>query len=111
MTPYEKYCILTFDGVALKSKKQHIESSDVVSGFVDLNQFQEEFRDCNTDRAIHGSWNLRQMETASEWAIFATHIIQVTTLKEMICVHFKKLNDFALSTASFVERIDQIQMY
>jgi len=102
MTSYEKYCILTFDGMALKSKLHYFESSDVVSGFVDLNEFQEKRSDIAKQavqfmvRGISGRWK------QPVGHFFGGHSIQVSTLKEMIFKIISLLQSIGLHVVALV---------
>lgn len=102
MTAQEKYCILTFDGMALKSKLQYFESSDTVSGFVDLGEFGKK-----TSDIARQAVQFMVRGVSSRWKqpvghFFGTHTIQVATMKEMILKIVSMLEDIGLRVVALV---------
>ena len=79
--PYEEYCILTFDDMALKNELQYFESSDVVLGFVDSSEFAEE----KSSEISRQAMQFMVRGISGKWKQSVGHFFgSQLTLKEMI---------------------------
>ena len=104
MTPQEKFCVLTFDGMALKSKLQYVESKDKITGFVDL----DEFTDYAASPAVAKQalqFMVRGLSTKWKQPLghfFTGHTVNSATLKQMVKRAVSLLESIGLTVLALV---------
>jgi hypothetical protein len=102
MLENEKCCVLTFDGMALKSKLQYVESQDVIAGFLDL----DEFGDRSAEVAKQAlQYMVRGISTRWKQPLghfFGGTVVKAETLKDMTMKAVSLLEDIGLSVMAVV---------
>lgn len=98
----EKLCVLTFDGMALKSKLQYSEACDEVKGFVDLGEFGKETSDV-AKQAIQ--FMVRGL--ATKWKqplghFFGSHGVKAEVLQQMLTSAVSLLEETGLQVIAVV---------
>ena len=98
----EKCCIVTFDGMALKSKLQYSECQDIISGFVNL----DEFGDSSAEIAKQ-ALQFMVRGISSRWKqpighFFGGNCVKAETLQRMILKAVSSLEEIGLSVMAIV---------
>jgi hypothetical protein len=105
MQAMEKYCVLTFDGMSLKTKLQYSEQQDKVLGFVDLDDFGDSLM--VTAEGAKQALQFMVRGVSTRWKqplghFFGSHSVKSDILKQMLKCAVSLLEGIGLTVVAVV---------
>ena len=107
MSSVEKFCVLTFDGMALKSKLQYVEVQDKIAGFVDFSEFGDESTSHTTATVAKQALQFMVRGLSTRWKqplghFFGAHSVKSSMLEAMVKQAVALLESIGLNVIGLV---------